>query len=551
MSSATRDAFVDWQARFGIAGVETTRRLKETLADHGTISRSDLRAIARDLGLPVAAVTGTATFYADLALPIQRKQHIRVCGGAACFVARRGCPAELDTRGDLDGAPSIQQVYCLGFCYAAPAALAGENPVVGRPTVAATDFDRPEVPPPIPFRAVSREAVVLAGVTGASESWRVWPDVLARGDRDRVRGEVGRSGLRGRGGSGFPIASKWAAVDAAEPPLYLVANGDEGDPGSYCDRLLMERDPHRVLEGLALAGYAIGAHQAYVLVRSEYPAALSVMRAAAEEARRAGHLGRQVHGSDFDFDVTILRGAGSYVAGEETALLRSVQGLRGGVQARPPYPTTRGLAARPTVINNIETLAAVPWIVERGGAAYAALGLPRENGTKLVSLNGLFCRPGVYEVEFGTPIRSIVESLGGGIRDGHFLRALQIGGPLGGFLGADDLDLPLSAPALTDAGVALGHGGIVAIDDTVRGLDLLRHIWTFADAESCGACSPCRVGSRRGLELCSAQDRPPPIEHLLRVMERGSLCAFGRGIPGAIRSLLRVYASEFDGVGIP
>ncbi|WP_232622182.1 NADH-ubiquinone oxidoreductase-F iron-sulfur binding region domain-containing protein [Rhodococcus rhodochrous] len=386
---------------------------------------------------------------------------------------------------------------------------------------------------------------MLAGLTGVAQPWQVWPEVVKTRTREDIRTELLRAGLRGRGGAGYPIAAKWADAAAGDPPRYVVANGDEGDPGSYCDRLLMERDPSRVLEGLALAAYGVGAQHAYVLVRSEYPAAVDALRAAVDEARHAGRLGHGVHGTEVDLDVSILVGAGSYVAGEETALLRSAQGLRGGVQVRPPYPTVRGLAGRPTVVNNVETLAAVPWIAQHGGLTYADLGLPEEKGTKLVSLNQLFRHPGVYEVEFGTSIRSIVETLGGGLRDGHVLRAVQIGGPLGGFLGPDDLDLPLSAPALAAAGAALGHGGIVAIDDTVGGQELLRHLWTFADAESCGACAPCRVGSRQGLRLCSSPDHRPPPERLLRTMERGSLCAFGRGIAGAVRSLLRVYASEF------
>lgn len=547
MGSAPRDAFIDWQTRFGVDGAEIVRRLKEAQTDHGTIARSDVRTVAQDLGMPVAAVAGTAAFYADLAVPVRQERHVRMCRGTACFVATGGSADESHLDGDPGGSASVQHVYCLGYCYAAPAAMDGATPVVGRPLIAANAVDRREDVPVIPFRAADSEAVVLAGLTGAARSWQVWPEVVKTTPPEHIRNEVLRAGLRGRGGAGYPIAAKWAAAGAGDPPRYVVANGDEGDPGSYCDRLLMEYDPARVLEGLALAGYAVGAQHAYVLVRSEYPAAVDAMRAAVDEARRAGHLGSGVHGADVDFDVTILVGAGSYVAGEETALLRSVQGLRGGVQARPPYPTARGLAARPTAVNNVETLAAVPWIVQHGGPAYAALGLPEENGTKLVSLNGLFRRPGVYEVEFGTSLRTIVETLGGGMRDGQTLRAVQVGGPLGGFLGSDDLDVPLSAPALAEAGAALGHGGIVAIGDTVRGQELLHHLWTFADAESCGACSPCRVGSRQGLELCSAPDQRLPPERLLQTMERGSLCAFGRGIAGAVRSLLRVYAADFGG----
>jgi NADH-quinone oxidoreductase subunit F len=352
------------------------------------------------------------------------------------------------------------------------------------------------------------------------------------------------SGLRGRGGAGFPAARKWEAAVAAGGPRYLIANGDEGDPGSYADRLLMERDPHGVLEGMALAALACGADRGYAYVRSEYPRARAVMETAVAEARAAGDLGA-------GFDVEVFEGAGSYVAGEETSLIHSLEGLRGAVLARPPFPTENGLYDRPTVVNNVETLSAVPWIAANGGAAYARLGTEQSKGTKLVCLNERFERPGVYEVEFGTSLREICEGLGGGLKDGAKLRSLQVGGPLGGFLGPEQLDVPLTFEDLAAQGVDLGHGGIVAFDERVPGPELLRHVWRFLSDESCGTCFPCRIGSRRGYELAERVGVGPVTgadgalqDELLDTMGAASLCAFGRSAPMPVRTLMAVYADE-------
>ncbi len=239
----------------------------------------------------------------------------------------------------------------------------------------------------------------------------------------------------------------------------------------------------------------------------EYPRARDAIRAALAEARAAGHLGTDVHGSGIDFDVEVFEGAGSYVAGEETSLIHSIEGLRGEVAARPPYPTERGYLHRPTVVNNVETLCAVPWIVAHGGAAYARLGAGDSRGTKVVCLNERFRNPGAYEVELGTPLRRIFDELGGGLRDEHALRSIQVGGPLGGFIGPDDLDAPLSFEALRGLGADLGHGSLIALDERVGRDALERHFWRFAASESCGTCAPCRLGTRRGLELAEGRRR--------------------------------------------
>jgi NADH:ubiquinone oxidoreductase subunit F (NADH-binding)/NADH:ubiquinone oxidoreductase subunit E len=569
-----REGFVEWQERFGGRGVSALDGLRHAKGEQGVVRADDVRRIAGELGWPVAAVAGTASFYADFAGGRHGRRHVRVCEGTSCFVTTSGrhigrLEAALGVGcGDCapDGSVSLQGVHCLGFCYASPAVLDRRVPRTGPDLgglLETTDV-RGAVgqeaalsgsAPPVPYRNASPRAVVLAGLIGEEGPWEVWPRAVAAGSAERVIAEVGEAGLRGRGGAEFPVTVKWSAAARGTAPRYVVANGDEGDPGSFCDRLLMESDPHRVLEGLALAGFAVGAGHGVVLVRSEYPAAMGRMRVAVAEARAAGHLGVGVHGSGFDFEVEVVEGAGSYVAGEETALLHLLQGLRGSARARPPYPTSHGLGGRPTAVNNVETLAAVPWIVRHGGAAYRRLGRPDEPGTKLVCLSERFRRPGVYEVEFGVPLRFIVEELGGGLREGHTLRAVQVGGPLGGFLSPEELDIPLAAGALADAGVALGHGSLVAVDTGVPAGELLRHVWSFAESESCGACVPCRVGSRRGLELAERIPGAPAgqVEAVLETQERvaevmaaGSLCAFGRGVPGAVRSLVRVYRDDLE-----
>ena len=513
--------------------------------------------MAAELGLPRAHVNGAASFYADLAGTERGRRHVQVCAGTACFAASAG--AHLRDVSEALGAPggamsgdgevSLQPVYCLGYCYGGPAALDGERPCAGFDLVDQLTGDAPRRDPEIPVGVDVSEPVVLSGILGAGpDAWEVWERSTRDRGGDRVAREVKESGLRGRGGAGFPAAVKWgsASESPSDGPRYLICNGDEGDPGSFVDRLLMERDPHRVLEGMALAALASGATHGIVYVRSEYPRARDAVRAAIADARAAGHLGTGVHGSEIDFDVEVFEGAGSYVAGEETSLIHSIEGLRGEVAARPPYPTERGYLHRPTVVNNVETLCAVPWIVAHGGAAYARLGAGDSRGTKVVCLSERFRNPGAYEVELGIPLRRIFDALGGGLRDEHALRSIQVGGPLGGFIGPGDLDAPLTFEALRELGADLGHGSLIALDERVGREALERHFWTFAASESCGTCSPCRLGTRRGLERVEGR-RDPDVEaglgEMLAAMERGSLCAFGRAVPPVVRSIERVYGA--------
>lgn len=548
------DAFRALAARRGRSADRLMASLARVRAETAESPRAWAPSVGIQVGLPAAAALGPASYFADFATPHGRR-HVRVCAATACFAAEggrhlAGVEAALGVAaGNVtpDGETSLQAVHCLGYCYAGPAALDGDAPRTGPALAAQLTGREPPRAPEIPAADATGDPVLLGGVLCGEAPWQVWPGVVTARGPDAVHREVAVSGLRGRGGAGFRVAAKWAAAGRA-PDTVVVANGDEGDPGSYADRLLMEADPDRVLEGLALACFACGARRGVVLVRSEYPRALARMREAVEQAYAAGHLGSHVHGTDTAVDVQVVRGAGSYVTGEETALIASLEGGRGCARPRPPYPTRRGLWDAPTVVNNVETLAAVPWIVARGGGAYARRGTAEETGTKLVCLSERFARPGAYEVELGTSVRRIVTELGGGLRDGAELAVLQVGGPLGGFLAADALDVPLTEAGLSAGGAALGHAGLVAFDRQVDPRDLLRHIWEFAAAESCGACSPCRVGSRRGLELAAGPLPPgPAYGRLARVMAEASLCAFGRRIPPAVRSLARACESRLAG----
>lgn len=510
--------------------------------------------VAAAAGLPAAAGLGPATFFADLAAP-RGERHVRVCTATACFAARGGQHlAEVEgvlgvVAGSVDEtrSTSMQSVHCLGYCYAGPAALDGTLPRAG-PDLADQLGGRAEPrAPDIPAADTTGAPVLLAGIVGGQSAWDVWRGVVAGPRPEDVRDEIAVSGLRGRGGAGFPVADKWAAA-SGRPGTVVVANGDEGDPGSYADRLLMEEDPERVLAGLALACLACGAQRGTLLVRSEYPRAMARLRREVERATQAGDLASSVETAGPRPFVEIVEGAGSYVAGEETALIARLEGARGCARPRPPYPTDHGLWDAPTVVNNVETLAAVPWIIAHGGASYARRGVPAETGTKLVCLSERFARPGAYEVELGTPVDEIVTRFGGGLKDGRELVALQIGGPLGGFLAGTALDVPLTTAALAERGAALGHAGVVAFDETVDPYELLRHIWEFAAEESCGACSPCRLGTRRGLKIARGQARPgESYERLARLMGEASLCAFGRRVPAAVRSLARAYGPALEG----
>jgi formate dehydrogenase iron-sulfur subunit len=368
--------------------------------------------------------------------------------------------------------------------------------------------------------------------------------------------EVVASGLRGRGGAGFPTGIKWRTVASAPAqPKYVVVNADEGDSGTYSDRMVMEGDPYVLLEGMAIAGYATGASYGYIYLRSEYPNALAVLNEALATLRARGVYGGKVLGSDFAFDAEVRVGAGAYICGEETALLESLEGKRGMVRFKPPLPALKGLFGQPTVVNNVVSLASVPIILDRGGVHYADFGMGRSRGTLPIQLAGNVKRAGLVEKAFGVTLRELIEEYGGGTRSGRPVRAVQVGGPLGAYFDQRLLDLPLDYEALAQHKGMVGHGGIVVFDDTVDMAAQARYAMEFCAVESCGKCTPCRIGSTRGRELIEkivrGEDAARNHRQLLAlcdVMENASLCALGGMAPWPVLSALQYFPGDF---GLP
>ncbi len=365
---------------------------------------------------------------------------------------------------------------------------------------------------------------------------------------------VTASGLRGRGGAGFPAGLKWKTVlDEPAGQKYIVCNADEGDSGTYADRMLMEGDPFTLIEGMTIAGLAVGASEGYIYVRSEYPDAFESMHSAIGIARQAGYLGDSVHGSGRAFDINVRLGAGAYICGEETALLESLEGKKGLIRPRPPLPAVKGLFGCPTVVNNTLTLATVPMILADGPEAYAALGVGRSRGTAVMQLAGNIKRAGLVEVPFGITLRALIEDFGGGTASGRPLRAVMCGGPLGAYFPESLLDTPIDYEAFSERGGLLGHGGVVVFDDTVDMAKQARFAMEFCAIESCGKCTPCRIGSTRGVEvidrIIAGEERMMNLElldDLLEVMKDGSLCGLGGLTPYPVGSALRHFPEDFD-----
>jgi formate dehydrogenase iron-sulfur subunit len=365
--------------------------------------------------------------------------------------------------------------------------------------------------------------------------------------------EVTDSGLRGRGGAAFPTGIKWRTVlDASGPTKYIACNADEGDSGTFADRMLMEGDPFTLIEGMTIAGWAVGANDGYIYVRSEYPDAIEALREAIAAAESSGWLGENVLGSGFAFRIHVRVGAGAYICGEETAMLESLEGKRGVIRAKPPLPALVGLFGKPTVVNNVLSLATVPAILADGAAAYAALGTGRSRGTHVFQLAGNIARGGIVETAFGITLGELIDDLGGGTASGRPMRAVQVGGPLGSYLPSDRMDLPMDYEAFAAADALLGHGGIVVFDDTVDMAAQARFAMEFCAVESCGKCTPCRIGSTRGMELIdkivAGDDRNSNIATLVdlcEVMADASLCAMGGLTPLPVRSALTLFTDDF------
>ncbi|MDR0294317.1 MAG: 4Fe-4S binding protein [Oscillospiraceae bacterium] len=363
-----------------------------------------------------------------------------------------------------------------------------------------------------------------------------------------------KSGLRGRGGAGFPTGRKWQfAADAQNDVKYVACNADEGDPGAFMDRSVLEGDPHSVIEAMVIAGYAVGAHQGYIYVRAEYPIAVERLNIAIRQAKEYGFLGDNIFGTGFAFDLEIRLGAGAFVCGEETALITSIEGNRGEPRPRPPFPAVKGLFGKPTLLNNVETYANIPWILQNGWEKFAAIGTEKSKGTKIFALGGKIRNTGLVEVPIGTTLRTVVEEVGGGCPGGKKFKAAQTGGPSGGCIPAAHIDIPIDYESLSSIGSMMGSGGLIIMDEDNCMVDIARYFLDFTVDESCGKCTPCRIGTKR---LCQLLDKITGgsgtmedvelLEELCAHISNNSLCALGQTAPNPVLSTLRYFRDEYE-----
>ncbi|MBP2645925.1 MAG: hndC 2 [Firmicutes bacterium] len=519
------------------------------------------------------------------------RSHVLICAGTGCTASgakkvETALREELAKRG-LEKEIKIVETGCHGFCEAGPLVIVYPE---GTFYVRVKEEDVPELVEShlykgrIVERLLYREPVTHASVPNYKDlsfykkqqrmvlancghiNPEIIGDYIANGgyealakaltsmSRTDVVNEVKKSGLRGRGGGGFPTGMKWEFTQkAAGDKKYVVCNADEGDPGAFMDRSVLEGDPHRVIEGMAICGYAIGAEEGYVYVRAEYPLAIKRLRIAIEQAEELGLLGDNIFNSGFNFRLKIKEGAGAFVCGEETALLASIEGKRGMPRPRPPFPAISGLWGKPTNINNVETLANIPQIIVKGAEWYAGIGTEKSKGTKVFALTGRINHTGLAEVPMGISMREIIFDIGGGIPGGKKFKAVQIGGPSGGCLPEELLDLPVDYDSLIAVGAMMGSGGLVVMDETTCMVDLAKFFLTFTQAESCGKCTPCREGTMRMLEILNriteGNGRDGDIE-LLEEMSRNikttALCGLGQTAPNPVLSTLRYFRHEYE-----
>lgn len=536
----------------------------------GWLPRPAVERVAAGLGIPLADVYGVTEFYTMFYTePVGRKV-IRLCQDAPCAAA--GAEALLRNAGrqlglepgqtTADGEYTLETVRCLGLCERAPAAL------VNLQRHGSLDPDRPEmllaepVPPDRPaVGGFVKVALANVGVVNPAslDDYRAQGGLsaLAKAVRTmtprQVIEEIKASKLVGRGGAAFPTGLKWEFGARNPAPRYVICNADESEPGAFKDRVLMEGDPFRVLEGVLIACYAVGAEEAFVYVRGEYGLGYRRFSEAVQQLEAAGYLGQPILGSNFRCTIRVRRGAGAYICGEESALMESIEGKRGFPRLRPPFPTDYGLWGRPTIINNVETLAKVPPIIIHGGRWYNNLGTPESAGTKLFAVSGSVLRPGVYEVPFGVPLRHLIYDLAGGLHQGRALQAVLTGGAAGKFLTPEQLDTPLSFEDMSKAGGTIGAGTIMVFDDTVDMRDMLRRIAEFFAHESCGKCYPCQMGTQRQAEIMArvarGQARPEDaatLQELGAVMTDTSICGLGQTAALAITNAQQHWPALFE-----
>lgn len=505
------------------------------------------------------------------------RHHINVCTAAGCLSCQSGQLAEAlgDTIKEkgLGEVCEVSAVGCLGLCAAGAMVTVEPGGVVyhnTRPADAADivealegePLQRLQEPPDHPF--FSDQVKIVLENSGRIDPERIESYIAEGGysalykalremTPEDVNAEITRSGLRGRGGAGYPTGLKWTTVaKSAGPEKFVVCNADEGDPGAFMDRSVLESDPHRVLEGMAIAGYAVGASQGYIYVRAEYPLAVAHLRTAIRQAERLGVLGKEIFHSSFHFGIKIRLGAGAFVCGEETALIASIEGRPGKPRPRPPYPAEFGLWGRPTLINNVETLANIPPIVNRGGEWFSQIGTAGSKGTKVFALAGRVVNTGLIEVPMGIRLRDIIYRIGGGISGGGRFKAVLTGGPSGGCIPESLLDMPVDYESLAGAGSIMGSGGMIVLDETACMVDVAKFFVDFCRTESCGKCVPCRVGTAQihllldkiaaGEAALSDLDR---LEALCELVKQTSLCGLGQTAPNPVVSTLRYFKDEY------
>lgn len=504
------------------------------------------------------------------------KHSVNVCVAAGCMscqseTVKSSLDKELSTR-QISGGCQVKGVGCMGLCSEGPLVSTNRGVLYQRVTgndaaAILNSLDSQPVehlvcPTDVPFFQQQKK-IVLENSGNidperiedyiAASGYSALIQVLTEMTPSQVIEEVSKSGLRGRGGAGYPTGLKWSTVaKAIGERKYLICNADEGDPGAFMDRSVLESDPHRVLEGMLIGAYAVGASEGFIYVRAEYPLAIKRLRVAIKQAERLGLLGTNICGTRFSFRIDLRLGAGAFVCGEETALIASVEGKRGTPRPRPPYPAQEGLFGEPTLINNVETYANIPPIVRKGGAWYAQIGTEKSKGTKVFALAGRVNNTGLVEVPMGITIRQMVFEIGGGIPEGKKYKAVQTGGPSGGCLPEEFLDMPVDYENLAKAGSIMGSGGMIVMDESSCMVDVAKYFMDFCMSESCGKCVPCRVGTYQMNRILEAITRHEAtaremtqLQELTDLLKNTSLCGLGQSAPNPVISTLRYFAEEY------
>jgi len=519
------------------------------------------------------------------------KKYVTICGGTGCQAY--GCNDIANAlknelaRLDLQEEFSVKITGCHGFCERGPIVVIQPDGIFYQrvklkdiPDIVGKTLLQHEIIPRLLYvdpktqkEIIKEEEVpfykkqerIIFGNNGfidptevkdyiALDGYKALTKALFEMTADEVVEEIKASGLRGRGGGGFSTGTKWDICRSAQSKLkYVICNADEGDPGAYMDRSILEGNPHSIIEGMVVGAYAIGASRGYIYVRMEYPLAVRNITLALKQARELGLLGDSILGSEFSFDIEIFKGAGAFVSGEETSLMASIEGRRAFPRQRPPFPAQSGLWGKPTNINNVETWANVPHIINKGADWFSSIGTRKSKGTKIFSLVGKINNTGLVEVPMGITLREIIEDIGGGIKEGKKFKAVQTGGPSGGCIPSEELDLPIDFESLAKAGSIMGSGGMIVMDESTCMVDIARYFLNFTQEESCGKCAPCRIGTRQMVQILTRitegkgeEGDIKKLEELAKTVKEGSLCGLGQTAPNPVLTTLRVFREEYE-----